>query len=187
LSIPGPYDRPLVAGIARVVITGSECTGKTTLSQSLAERVGALWIPEYARAYAESVARPLAEADVALIARGQIAIEDAHLVTTPSLVVQDTDLISTVVYARHYYGACPEWIVDAAHNRLASLYLISDIDIPWVGDSVRDRPLERELVDSLFRKTLTDLGASVCLLSGLGANRLHNALKLIGDWSSRRP
>ena len=173
--------------IPRVVVTGSECTGKTTLSQSLSEQLGALWVPEYARTYAESVARPLTKDDVAVIARGQIALEAAGAATAPPIVVQDTDLVSTVVYSRHYYGGCPDWIVAAARHRLAPLYFLSDIDIPWVHDNVRDRPGERHLMDALFRGTLAEFGANTVRLSGLGAHRLHNAMTLIGDWRTRLP
>ena len=37
----------------RLVVTGSECTGKTTLAARLAERYRTAWVPEFARAYAE--------------------------------------------------------------------------------------------------------------------------------------
>ena len=35
----------------RVVVTGSECTGKTTLAADLAARLSVPWVPEYARQY----------------------------------------------------------------------------------------------------------------------------------------
>ncbi len=180
LGPPSPTVTP------RIVVTGSECTGKTTLSQLLAQHLDALWVHEYARAYAESALRPLTSMDVAAIARGQIEIEDAALATSPVVVVQDTDLVSTVVYARHYYGACPEWIVTSARDRLASLYLLSDIDIPWVGDGVRDEPLNRHVLDSLFRATLAEFDATVAPVSGRGADRLRNALYVIRESGTLR-
>ena len=35
----------------RVVVTGSECTGKTTLARALAEHHKAPWVSEYARQF----------------------------------------------------------------------------------------------------------------------------------------
>jgi NadR type nicotinamide-nucleotide adenylyltransferase len=37
--------------VRRIVVTGPESTGKTTLAQGLAERLATTWVPEYARAY----------------------------------------------------------------------------------------------------------------------------------------
>ena len=40
-------------GLARrVVLTGSECTGKTTLTADLARHYHVVWVPEYVRSYA---------------------------------------------------------------------------------------------------------------------------------------
>ena len=98
----------------RIVVTGSESTGKTTLARDLAAHFGAQWVPEQSRSYAERVRRELKADDVAPIASEQIAAEDAALVeairTRRRWLFLDTDLLSTVVYARHYYGSCPAWI-----------------------------------------------------------------------------
>ena len=61
------------------------------------------------------------------------------------LVVRDTDLVSTTVYARHYYGSCPAWIEAAARRRAGDLYLLLCPDVPWVPDGLqRDRPGDAE-------------------------------------------
>jgi NadR type nicotinamide-nucleotide adenylyltransferase len=161
----------------RLVVTGSEGTGKTTLSRALADRLGAPWVAEYARIYAERVARPLTEEDVEPIARGQMAAEDAAAAENPPLLVLDTDLTSTVAYARHYYGGCPDWIVTEAVRRRADVYLLCEIDAPWVADGVRDQPLQRDVVQAVFRETLRELGAQVVAVSGPPDERLTRALE----------
>ena len=121
-----------------VTVTGSECTGKTTLARDLARHFGAVWVPEFARDYLDeqtgTTGLPLDASDVEPIARGQIAAEDRGRAAASGLVILDTDLVSTTVYARHYYGACPPWIDQAARDRRADLYLLCDIDVPWVAD-----------------------------------------------------
>lgn len=163
-----------------VVVTGSESTGKTTLARELAEHFGVLWVPEQSRRYAESVGRLLEAGDVEPIARWQRDAEDTARAETARRGLRwlflDTDLVSTVVYARHYYGACPPWIVAAARMRLANDYLLCDIDVPWVGDAVRDRPLAREEVHGSFLLAFTDFGVRPCLVQGLGPARLEAAL-----------
>jgi NadR type nicotinamide-nucleotide adenylyltransferase len=156
----------------RIVVTGSECTGKTTLAQALAEALGVPWVPEYARTYAEAQGRLLDASDVEPIARGQIAAEDAVVVRGVALAVLDTDLVSTVVYARHYYGACPAWVEAAARARLGALYLLCDVDLPWQADGVRDRPRHRTEFHAAFVATLEAYEARVALVRGVGGERL---------------
>jgi len=67
----------LSAHVPRIVVIGSESTGKTTLAAQLAQAMGTLWVPEYSRVYAEQVQRMLTAADVEPIARGQVAAENA--------------------------------------------------------------------------------------------------------------
>ena len=160
----------------RVVVTGSECTGKTTLAGDLARQFGTVWVAEYAREYlvhkVATTGLPLDESDVEPIARGQIAAEDRGAATAKGLLVLDTDLVSTTVYARHYYGACPIWIEQAARDRRADLYLLCDIDVPWIADPARDRPHQREVVHALFVGALDALGAPYVTIRGSWAARL---------------
>ena len=93
--------------VERVVLTGSESTGKTTLARDLATAYGTARSPEYARQYLDAKPTPLEASDIEPIARGQIAVEDAAVIAAHRVAFLDTDLVSTVVYARHYYGPSP--------------------------------------------------------------------------------
>jgi NadR type nicotinamide-nucleotide adenylyltransferase len=160
-----------------VVVTGSECTGKTTLAAALAARFGAPLSLEFAREYAERRHGVLDAGDVGPIARGQLEAETAAERRARSsgarVVVRDTDLLSTVVYSRHYYEACPAWIVSMAAERVGDLYLLLAPDVPWVADGVRDRPDDRVRAEihALFQTVLSDAGARV--------------VEIRGDWPSR--
>ena len=169
--------------VTRIVVIGSESTGKTTLARELATHFGALWVAEQSRVYAERVKRPLTAEDVSPIASEQIAAEDALLADAlrqkMRWVFLDTDLVSTVVYARHYYGTCPAWIEAEARARLAELYLVGDVDVPWSPDSVRDRPQSRDELHLAFQAVLTEFNARKCLVRGLGESRLAAAVRCI--------
>jgi NadR type nicotinamide-nucleotide adenylyltransferase len=171
----------LAPHVTRVCLIGPECTGKTTLAGQLSAHLGAPWIPEFAREYALGVARPLTADDVEPIARGQMALEDA---AGDGLVILDTDLISTVVYARHYYGRCPQWIEAAAAKRKADLYLLTDIDVPWVADSLRDSAAPRESLYAQFAQTLKDYGANVVTITG---DRFAAAIRQLDSLRDRPP
>ena len=114
----------------RVVLIGSESTGKTTLAERLARHYGVSWVPEFVRDYAAAKGALLEASDVDAIARGQVAREDEHRSRAEAgdecLLIGDTDLLSTAVYAAHYYGRAPEWVVDAARHRRPDLHAGTD-------------------------------------------------------------
>ena len=170
----------------RVVVTGSECTGKTTLARALAKRFGAPWVPEFCRGWQDAKGRPLEAEDVEPIARGQVAEADAAEASAHDVVVLDTDLLSTAVYARHYYGACPAWIEKAARARLADLYLLCAPDLPWEADGQRDRGEAREEMHRLFAGALARAGAEVHLVSGVGPGRAEEAAAAVAAALARR-
>jgi NadR type nicotinamide-nucleotide adenylyltransferase len=163
----------------RVVLTGSECTGKTTLARRLADAYGAALLPEYSREYALQKHGALELADAEEIAHGQIAREDAVARSGARLVIQDTDLLSTVVYSTHYYGECAPWIADAARERRPDLYLLLEIDVPWIADDVRDRGHMREEMQRLFRDAVRASGASVAVIRGSWEDRFARAREAI--------
>lgn len=163
-------------GLARrVVLTGSESTGKTTLTADLARHYDVLWVPEYARSYAAWKGAPLDAGDVEPIALGQIAVQDAALIRANRLLLLDTDLLSTAVYARHYYGRAPEWVTKVVPARRADLYLLCDIDVAWAEDPQRDRPHDRELLQRLFEEALRASGFPVVRIRGGWRDRFHAA------------
>ena len=174
-----PPDVPL-----RVVLIGPESTGKTRLASDLAVHYDVPWSPEYAREYVEGRKGPVEYSDVEVIGRGQKAVEDeargrAARLGRP-LVVLDTDLVSTAVYSRHYYGDCPEWIEREAGERLADLYLLLHVDVGWVADgSQREQPERREELFQRFRGTLQELGARVDEVRGTWREREQHAIERV--------
>ena len=64
--------------IKKVVVIGPECTGKSDLSEYLANEFNTVWVNEYAREYLDHLSRPYGPEDLLRIAQGQLALEDAH-------------------------------------------------------------------------------------------------------------
>jgi nicotinamide riboside kinase len=71
-----------------------------------------------------------------------------------------------MVYARHYYGDCPAWVEQAARERRADLYLLCEIDVPWIADPYRDREHLRDHMQALFAAALESLGARYVPIRG---------------------
>lgn len=163
----------------RVAVTGSESTGKTTLAARLAAHYGTVWVPEFSRGYAASLARPLIRDDVEPIARGQLAAERRAEVRADRLLVLDTDVLSTLVYGAHYYGHAPDWIAAALREHPADLYLLCDIDVPWVADPQRDRGDARDEMHALFADAVRRTGVPSVLIRGGWDERFRAAVKAV--------
>ena len=168
-----------MAPTRRVVLIGPESTGKTTLAAELAEAFDAPWTPESARLIAESTPEPLSAATIEPIARRCLALEDAALAAHPPLLIRDTDLVSTVVYAHHYYQHCPAWIDAEAQARLGDLYLLCAPDLPWTADGIRDRRDSRDSLFADFQRELTRRGARTVVIRGTGTARREAALQAV--------
>ncbi len=165
--------------LRRVVLTGGECAGKTTLARALAERWKTTWSAEAAREVALARQGLLGPEDVPVIARAHVRLADeavrGAVEAGREVVFFDQDLLSTVAYARHYYGDCPPWIWDLARSRRADLYLLCAPDLPWTPDPARDRGDRRDEIHALFRDVLLEAGANVFEISGAGAERASRA------------
>jgi NadR type nicotinamide-nucleotide adenylyltransferase len=163
--------------LVRVVLIGPECTGKTRLTEDLGARYRVPFSAEHARAYVESHGAQLSYDDVEPIARGQHAGEDAAIARAERagarLVLLDTDLVSTMVYSRHYYADCPAWVEMEARRRRGDLYLLHHVDVEWLADGLqREQPERRAELFERFRAALAGLGARVA--------------DVRGDWDARR-
>jgi NadR type nicotinamide-nucleotide adenylyltransferase len=164
----------------RVVVTGSECTGKTTLARALAERYDTVWVPEFVREFVEREGRSPVLADVEAIARGQMAREEEIGAHARELLILDTDLLSTILYSRHYYGSCPAAVEAALARRPADLYLLCGIDVPWTPDSdQRDRGDRREEMQTLFRDALVERQFEFVEIGGGLEARLRQAARAL--------
>ncbi|MEO8584682.1 MAG: ATP-binding protein [Acidobacteriota bacterium] len=169
----------------RVVLTGGECTGKTTLARALAARWRTTWAAEAAREVALARAGVLGPEDVPVIAKTHVRLADAAeraaLEAGHPIVFLDQDLFSTAVYARHYYGSCPSWIERLAAERRGDLYLLCAPDLPWESDGLRDRPAARDEMHALFAAALGAAGARVADVTGRGSEREEIAAAAVGE------
>jgi len=164
----------------RIVITGAESTGKTTLAKSLSGYYGAPWTGEYVRDYVDEIGRELAASDLDPIARGQLAQEDAGLLKAQRLVFHDTNILSSIIYANHYFETVIDWVNDAFLERDYTLYLFCLPDIPWAADEgQRDSAEARNTLHAKFKDALNKLNLPYLEISGSQVERMHRAVKAI--------
>jgi len=151
-----------------VAVVGPESTGKTTLAHRLAARFAVPISLEYARIYAEAChPQTLTAADVRPIAEGEEALLDEAEARAGHLWVRDTDLLSTLVWARLLYpGEAWDWLLVRALEKPADLYLLAAADTPYVIDPVRGPAGTRERDYRAFEAALAELGRPVVRLAG---------------------
>jgi HTH-type transcriptional regulator, transcriptional repressor of NAD biosynthesis genes len=174
--------------VRRVAIVGPESTGKTTLARRLAAHYQTAWVPEFARQYldAKDAARPLAgltPADIAEIARGQVAGEDGRARQANRLLICDTDLLTTRLWSEHFFGTCEDWLCQAASRRRYDLHLLACADTAWVADPHRAAPDSREQFLNRLRGELQLGGRRFVMISGTFDERLRQAIAAIDSLS----
>ncbi|RJS95214.1 AAA family ATPase [Salinisphaera sp. Q1T1-3] len=170
--------------IARVALFGFESTGKTTLASALAAHFNAPWSAEYVRGFFAARDGHVTAADLPMIARGQIANEEAAAARATDLVFCDTDLLTHRLWVDLLFpGRCPPWVRSMAPRRATrfALYLYCDIDMPWVDDGQRTfaRPSERARLAERWQAALAALPVPSITLRGDFETRFARAVTAV--------
>ena len=171
--------------VIKIALFGPESTGKTTLAKQLAEHFNTTWTPEYARDYLQEKWDRTGQVcdvnDMLPIAYGQNELENNSLLTANKFLFCDTNLMVTKVFSEVYYNFCDPLIEKAVRKHKYDLIFLTDIDVPWEKDDLRDKPEERESVFAAFKKELIDTGRAFIILSGNKDARLQKAIAIIND------
>jgi len=167
--------------IKRIIITGAESTGKSTLAKQLSEYYQTVYMPEYARTYIENLNRKYTYRDVEHIAEMQIRFEEAFLQKAKKYLFIDTGLIITKVWFLEVFNKYPDWLDEAILKYLPDFYLICDIDLPWKEDPVRENGTfeRRKYLTDKYLAEIEKYKVKYAMIRGSGAQRLQNAIKQI--------
>lgn len=194
MSALAPVKHPMQRiPVKRIIVTGAESTGSTTLAQALAQHVGCDWVPEYGRAYTAS--RPggppatWQDGEFVDIAERQNALENAAAArSTTGWLVCDTDALSTCIWQERYMGRATAPVRAVAEAQITPYArILSGDEIPFVDDGQRDGAHIRHAMQARLRKALAGpegravpwlevhgtvrerLDAAMRFLAGLGA------------------
>ena len=162
----------------KVVLTGPECSGKTTLATQLAEHFGVSIAPEPARGYLqpEQVYQP---SDLLQLTAVQRRLEVKEPVRRQ---VFDTDLQTIYIWWQEKFGPAPE-VLRRAYAEYSSQcdrrYLLCRPDIPWKYDPLRENPDDRDRLYELYRNDLNARGLVFGLIEGQADQRFKCAVDFI--------
>lgn len=180
---------------------GPECSGKTTLARALTEIYSGVIVEEFLRTYAQKIwdteKRTVAPQDIEALIQGQCRAEKEGLIQakstcTPSSdqidahrvqccpTFMDTNIDQLAVYFSYYFG--PDWGQIPPHLKAADdaiVYLLTKPDIPWQSDDLRDQPLQRDSLFSIFEHDLIQKKARYHVVHGSHNQRINQACTFI--------
>jgi nicotinamide riboside kinase len=160
-----------------VSIVGPESTGKTTLSRHLGTHFKACIVPEVARTYLPKLGRPYTEADLLTIARLQQAAILEQVDSGAEWVICDTNISVIRIWSEYTYGRVHPEIIQLEKSTPQGLFLLTDTDLPWEADPLREHPDERNAIFSAYYNLMLKRGVPFRLVFGQGEERISRAIR----------
>ena len=166
-----------------VVLMGAESTGKTTLAAALAKHYKTAWAAEYLRLFVDNKGALPEESDVYAIAQGHLKLVARMRPRARRVLFVDTDLFTTCVYQRIYFGSCPSDIEESALCHRSGLYLFTEPDIPWEPDpGQRASPDERIHSHALLHAETEIHALNTVSIKGTHTERLNAAVAAVDQY-----
>jgi len=158
----------------KIIVTGPESSGKTTLCKELSKNFKIPFTKEFAREYLDVLNRDYNQDDLLKIAKGQLASEH-------NFQLLDTDLITIKIWSEYKYGNCEKWILDTIEKQKTEkrFYLLCKPDIHWEADPLRENPNNRNGLFELYKKELEDLEYNYLIVKG--ENRVETSILKISN------
>jgi NadR type nicotinamide-nucleotide adenylyltransferase len=175
--------------VKKIVIIGPESTGKSTLCELLAAHYKTIWVKEYAREYLLKNGTDYTFENLLDVAKCQIAAEEksvlqlATINQQPSTLLLDTDMYVMKVWCEFVFEKCHHWILNRIVERKYDLYLLCNIDLPWVKDELREYPdlKSREQLYHHYKDIMINQNVPWVNISGNYAERLQTAVTAIDN------
>ena len=164
----------------KIVITGPESSGKSTLFKSLENHYKIKGVREFSRDFLSSKKGQYKYADLLTIAKGQLNSE-LELINSTDFLLCDTDLLTIKIWSYYKFISCDPEIINLLNSNPADLYVLMSPDIPWESDPLRENPADRNELLAIYEHELTDLGVPYFLISGSADIRLNKTIKLIDN------
>lgn len=177
--------------IKKIVIIGPESTGKTTLCSLLAKHYDSICVEEYAREYLLKNGTNYSFENLLDVAKGQLQLEDAGTgkleegsakqgIHNPRFFI-DTDMYVMKVWCEFVFQKCHHWILNRIVERKYDLYLLCNVDAPWVKDELREYPdLEsRKTLYHFYKDIMVNQNVPWADISGNYDERLQKAIEAV--------
>jgi nicotinamide riboside kinase len=127
--------------------------------------------------------------DLLNIAHGQLELEDTMLTEAKNnFYFIDTDMYVMKVWCEVTFQNCHTWILKQIAARQYDLYLLCNVDLPWVQDELREYPdIEvRKKLFNMYKDIVINSGSRWTEISGDYAQRLQMAISVIDTIFKRK-
>ncbi len=150
----------------KILFTGPECTGKTTASKMLAERLKAIRIPELAVEYLERIQRPYELKDLCTLAQMQVLVEDK--ISKQDLCICDTSLLVLDIWMRVKFDddLASQGFELTEHMRGFQNIFLCAPDFPWVDGPFREQPENPIALFHKYEQRLKEMECNYQILQG---------------------
>lgn len=162
----------------RIVLSGPESSGKSTLAAALAECLGLPLATEYAREHlAAGKPYPETPQDLTGLAREHLAWQRRHVPDDAPCGIYDTDMLNYHIWAGVAFGRVPgeieKWLAAEAHH----IHLLCVPDLPWQADPLREFPAleKRRALFARHQYEIRQRGTRHFVIRGEGDARLAMA------------
>lgn len=105
-----------------------------------------------------------------------------QLINHPPLFI-DTDMYVMKVWCEYVFGHCHHFILQEIATRQYDLYLLCNIDLPWVKDELREYPDEkpRQELYHIYKDILINQSTPWVDISGSYEERLQKAVQAVDE------
>ena len=155
----------------KIIVTGPESSGKTTLCIALSKHYNLPFTKEFAREYLTDLGKNYLQEDLLEIAKGQL--ENVQLITNNQQIsLHDTDLITLKIWSDYKYGNCNNWILEQIEKQKVEnrFYLLCKPDLKWDYDPLRENPTNRNELLEIYKQELENLGHKFLIIKGEDRN-----------------
>ena len=187
--------------LKKIVVVGPESTGKSTLCEKLAQHYKTHWVKEYAREYLIKNGTDYTFENLLDVAQGQLTLEEEGIKLASgqkksvsedtystftfhhSPLFIDTDMYVLKVWCEFVFDKCHTWVLNQIVERKYDLYLLCNIDAPWVKDELREYPdlVIREKLYHHYKDIMVNQKKPWVDISGTYEERLKKAIAAVDN------
>jgi HTH-type transcriptional repressor of NAD biosynthesis genes len=164
----------------KVVILGTESTGKTTLTKNLAKHFNCSFVLEAGREIIAN-SNSFTFADLQIVAIEHSKLIDQSILADSPLVIIDTDIHITKSYSQFTFERTLEVNTKIYDSNKANLYLYLNNDAEYLQDGTRLCETERNLLDTSHRQILNDHKIDIIEINGDWNKRFDKAVEQINN------